>query len=173
MLLRWKERQVDTKNKCFCAVQYLLILHNSTACHKLHRNIFFKNASMHKMWTVDLLKSIFAESEVCDRGQIVWTVCHSRPGCSCPSKASLRTTSPPTWRCRSSSSHWTTWTSGTGWPREPSTGSGSSLPDTHTHTHTLRTNTWRTMATRTKNQLAKQTYKSPYLSLNWSYMFQN
>lgn len=50
------------------------------------------------------------------------------PGWTCPSKASLQMTSPPTWRCRSSTRRSPRWTSCTRWPLVPSTSPGSSHP---------------------------------------------
>ena len=51
------------------------------------------------------------------------------PGWTCPSKASLRMTSPPTWRCRSSTRRSPRWTSCKRWPLVPSTSPGSSHPE--------------------------------------------
>lgn len=53
---------------------------------------------------------------------------HLRPGWTCPSKASLQTTSLPTWQCRSSTHHWQRWTSCKQWPLVPSTSLGSFHP---------------------------------------------
>lgn len=47
---------------------------------------------------------------------------------SCPSRASHRMTSPPTWRCRSSTRRWLRWTFCRQWPQGLSISPGSSLP---------------------------------------------
>ena len=59
--------------------------------------------------------------------QVRWNRNDSHPGCSCPSRVSLRTTPPPTWRCRNSTRRWPWWTSCRIWPLEPSIWWGSSL----------------------------------------------
>lgn len=50
-------------------------------------------------------------------------------GCSCPSKVSLRMTSPPRWRSRNSRRLKLTWISCRRWPPVPSTALGFYLPE--------------------------------------------